>query len=144
MSRNPRAVSVSLSTATVGIIAPPKSQTDRTRNKVAVRMTDRHSGGGFLVGAATQFFSLDPGWHYMAWRFLAFLPGVIVFALIYLLNLAIASIDRGTLADRYFRGADNGEILTKVWHFVECCKEKAPAYLVERDGFLTRPIVLVI
>ena len=105
--------------------------TDRPNARiVAVRMTDRHSCGGFLVGSATQLFSLDPGWHYMAWRFLAFLPGVIVFAVVYLLNSAIASTDRGTLADGYFCSAANGEVLTTGWHFAECCKEKAPAYLV--------------
>jgi len=33
-----------------------------------------------------SFFPLILDWHYMAWRFLAFLPGVIVFAVLYLLN----------------------------------------------------------
>ena len=33
-----------------------------------------------------SFFPLILDWHYKAWRFLAFLPGVIVFAVIYLLN----------------------------------------------------------
>jgi uncharacterized protein len=33
-----------------------------------------------------SFFPLILDWHYMAWRFLAFLPGVIVFTLVYLLT----------------------------------------------------------
>jgi hypothetical protein len=33
-----------------------------------------------------SFFPLILDWHYIAWRFLAFLPGVIAFTLIYLLN----------------------------------------------------------
>jgi uncharacterized protein len=33
-----------------------------------------------------SFFPLILDWHYIAWRFLAFLPGVIVFTVLYLLN----------------------------------------------------------
>jgi hypothetical protein len=38
------------------------------------------------VDAPTQLFPLILDWHYIAWRFLAFLPGVVVFTLIYLLT----------------------------------------------------------
>jgi hypothetical protein len=98
-------------------------------------MMDRHSCGGFLVGSATQFLSLDPG---LALHGLA-LPGLSAGSNCVRGDLpaepATASTNRGSLADGYFRGAANGEVLTNVGIFIEYCKEKAPAYLVERDGF---------
>jgi hypothetical protein len=75
---------------------------------------DRHSGGGFLVDAATQSFPLDLG---LALHGLAF-PGLSAGSSCVHGALpaepAIASTHRGTLADGYFCSAANGKVLTQV------------------------------
>ena len=81
---------------------------------------DRHSGGGFLVDAATQFFPPDLG---LALHRLAF-PGLSAGSNCVRAGLpaepTIASTNRGTLADGYFCSAANGEVLTQVGILQKC------------------------